>query len=196
MKMNKISTGIFAVAMAFACVACGNNKPAEATEGENAEVVTTTAMEIDDVLAQADSLVNQEITFQGVCTHACKHGATKIFMMGSDDTKTIRVEAGELGAFDTKCVSSLVEVTGKLVENRIDEAAIVKMEAAYKDNTAKQHGDGKAGCDSEKKALGVKGNTFEEKMADMRAKIASNKEKYGKEYISDYYVVASKYEIK
>lgn len=194
--MNKISTGIFAVAMTFACVACGNNKPADATEGETAEATVTTAMEIDDVLAQADSLVNQEITFQGVCTHACKHGATKIFMMGSDDTKTIRVQAGELGAFDTKCVSSLVEVTGKLLENRIDEAAIVKMEEAYKANTAQQHGDSKAGCDSEKKALGVKGDTFEEKIADMRAKIASNKEQFGKDYISDYYVVATKYEIK
>lgn len=193
--MNKISTGIFAVAMAFACVACGNNKQT-APEAVETETAASTAMEIDDVLAKADSLVNQNITFQGVCTHACKHGATKIFMMGSDDTKTIRVEAGELGSFDKKCVSSLVEVTGKLMENRIDEAAIVKMEEAYKANTAKQHGDGKGGCDSEKKALGLKGDTFEEKVTDMRAKIASNKEKYGKDYISDYYVVADKYEIK
>ena len=194
--MNKLTTSIFALALTFTCVACGNGQKTEPTEATATETPAATAMEIDDVLAQADSLVNQEITFQGVCTHACKHGATKIFMMGSDDTKTIRVEAGELGAFDTKCVSSLVVVTGKLVENRIDESAIVKMEEAYKANTAKQHGNGEAGCDSQKKALGVKGNTFEEKIADMRAKIASNKEKYGKEYISDYYVVASKYEIK
>ena len=193
--MNKLTIGILAAALTFAFASCGNSqKTAEQAPVEETSEVT--AMEIDDVLAQADSLVNQEITFQGVCTHACKHGATKIFMMGSDDTKTIRVQAGELGAFDTKCVSSLVEVTGKLLENRIDEAAIVKMEETYKANTAKQHGDSKAGCDSEKKALGVKGNTFEEKMADMRAKIASNKEKYGKEYISDYYVVATKYAIK
>ena len=193
--MNKLTIGILAAALTFAFASCGNSqKTAEQAPVEETSEVT--AMEIDDVLAQADSLVDQEITFQGVCTHACKHGATKIFMMGSDDTKTIRVQAGELGAFDTKCVSSLVEVTGKLLENRIDEAAIVKMEETYKANTAKQHGDSKAGCDSEKKALGVKGNTFEEKMADMRAKIASNKEKYGKEYISDYYVVATKYAIK
>ena len=194
--MNKFTTSIFATALAFTCVACGGNQNSTATEAEATETPAATIMEIDDVLAQADSLVNQEITFQGVCTHACKHGATKIFMMGSDDTKTIRVQAGELGAFDTKCVSSLVEVTGKLLENRIDEAAIVKMEEAYKANTAKQHGDSEAGCDSEKKAMGVKGNSPEEIFASYRAKIATNKEKYGKEYISDYYVVATKYEIK
>ena len=193
--MNKLTIGVFAAALSFACVSCGNSQKTAEQAPVEAETATV-VMEIDDVLAQADSLLNKEITFEGVCTHACKHGATKIFMMGSDDSKTIRVQAGELGAFDTKCVSSLVEVTGQLLENRIDEAAIVKMEENYKANTAKQHGDSKAGCDSEKKALGVKGNTFEEKMADMRAKIASNKEKYGKEYISDYYVVATKYAIK
>ena len=52
-----------------------------------------------------------------------------MFMMGSDDTKTIRVEAGELGSFDTKCVNSMVEVTGKLVEQRVDEAYLQKWEA-------------------------------------------------------------------
>ena len=195
--MKKITTSIIAVALAFTCVACGGStKENKDAQKDSTETAVSTAMEVDDVLAQADSLLNKEVTLQGVCTHACKHGATKIFLMGSDDTKTIRVQAGDFGAFDTKCVSSIVEVTGKLMENRIDEAAIVKMEEAYKSSTAKQHGDSKAGCDSEKKALGVEGNTFEEKMADMRAKIASNKEKYGKEYISDYYVVATKYEIK
>ena len=193
--MNKFTTSIFAAALAFTCVACGGNQKST-TEAAATETPAVAAMEIDDVLAQADSLVNQEITFQGVCTHACKHGATKIFMMGSDDTKTIRVQAGELGAFDTKCVSSLVEVTGKLLENKIDEAAIVKMEEAYQANTAKQHGESEAGCDSEKKAMGVKGNSPKEIFASYREKIAANKEKYGKDYISDYYVVATKYEIK
>ena len=194
--MNKFTTGILAAALAFSFAACGGNNASKEAQSTTDTVAVAAAMEVDDVLAQADSLVGQTFTFQGVCTHACKHGATKIFMMGSDDTKTIRVEAGDLGSFDKKCINSIVEVTGKMVENRITEATIVKMEEAYKANTAKQHGEGEGGCDSEKKALGVKGDTFAEKVADMRAKIAANKEKYGKEYISEFFVVASKYEIK
>ena len=90
---------------------------------------TAAVMSVDDLLARADSLVGQQVNFQGVCTHTCKHGATKMFMMGSDDTKTIRVEAGKLGAFDTKCINSMVEVTGTLVEQRIDEAYLQNWEA-------------------------------------------------------------------
>ena len=94
---------IIMAAMAFVFTSCGNNN-----DTSNAEQVqeAPVALEIDQVLASADTLANQEITMEGICTHTCKHGATKIFMMGSDDTKTIRVEAASLGSFDQKCINS------------------------------------------------------------------------------------------
>lgn len=180
-------------ATALTLTACsGGNK---STGTETAEVQTSAAQTVDDLLAHADSLVGQQVTFQGVCTHTCKHGATKMFMMGSDDTKTIRVEAGELGSFDTKCVNSMVEVTGTLVEQRIDEAYLQRWEAQVKAQTADTHGDGEAGCDSEKKARGETGNTPEERIADFRTKIAQRKADTGKDYLSFYYVEAQSYAI-
>lgn len=181
-------------AFALTFTACSGNQKQSGTE--TAETQTSAVLTIDDLLAHADSLVGQQVTFQGVCTHTCKHGATKMFMMGSDDTKTIRVEAGELGSFDTKCVNSMVEVTGKLVEQRVDEAYLQKWEAQLKSQTAKVHGDGEAGCDSEKKARGETGNTPEERIADFRAKIAQRKADTGKDYLSFYYVEAQSYAIK
>lgn len=74
---------------------------------ETAAVEQSGAMEIDSLLANAETLADQAVTIEGVCTHACKHGATKIFLMGSDDTQMIRVEAGKLCSFDTKCVNAL-----------------------------------------------------------------------------------------
>ena len=117
-------------------------------------------------------------------------------LLAHADSKTIRVEAGELGSFDTKCVNSMVEVTGKLVEQRVDEAYLQKWEAQLKSQTAKAHGDGEAGCDSEKKARGETGNTPEERIADFRAKIAQRKADTGKDYLSFYYVEAQSYAIK
>lgn len=61
------------------------------------EAAVGEALQIDDLLAGADSLAGKEVWIEGVCTHACKHGARKIFLMGSDDTQTIRVESGKLG---------------------------------------------------------------------------------------------------
>ena len=71
--------------------------------------------------------------------------------MGSDDTKTIRVEAGPLGSFDTKCINAIVTVTGTLKEQRVDEAYLQNWEAKLKAQTEKSHGETAAGCDSEKK---------------------------------------------
>lgn len=181
-----------AFALTFAACSGGNRT----TGTETTETQTSTALTIDDLLARADSLVDQQVTFQGVCTHTCKHGATKMFMMGTDDTKTIRVEAGELGSFDTKCINSMVEVTGVLREQRIDEAYLRQWKEQLKARTAKQHGNGEAGCDSEKKARGETGNTPEERIADFRAKIAQRKADTGRDYLSFYYVEAKDYAVK
>ena len=183
---------IIMAAMAFVFTSCGNNN---GTNNAEQAQETSLAMEIDEVLASADSLANQEITMEGICTHTCKHGATKIFMMGSDDTKTIRVEAASLGSFDQKCINSIVRVKGILREERVDEAYLQRWEASVAASVAEQHGEGEAGCDTEKAARGETGNTVAERIADFRQKIAARKEATGKEYLSFYFVEALAYEI-
>lgn len=183
--------------MAFSALtfsACSNNKKNDTQQAS--EATSSAALSIDEVLASADSLAGKEVTIQGICTHTCKHGATKIFLMGSDDTKTIRVEACKLGSFDSKCVNSIVEVKGTLVEDRIDEAYLQNWEKQLSTQTEKQHGDGEAGCDTEKKARGETGNTAQERIADFRAKIAQQKAQTGKDYLSFYHVDAASYDIK
>ena len=183
-----------AVAMIAAClvmVSCGGGKKQQAAE----EAVV--AMSIDDVMAKASGLVEQEVTIEGVCTHTCSHGAKKMFLVGSDDTKTLRIEAGELGAFDTKVVNNVVTVKGIIKEERIDEAYLVDWETRLKNQTEEKHGngEGEGGCDTEKNARGETANTAEGRIADFRAKIAAEKEATGKEYLSFYHVVATSYEI-
>ena len=185
---------IVAVAMIAAClvmVSCGGGKKQQAAE----EAVV--AMSIDDVMAKASGLVEQEVTIEGVCTHTCSHGAKKMFLVGSDDTKTLRIEAGELGAFDTKVVNNVVTVKGIIKEERIDEAYLVDWENRLKNQTEEKHGneEGEGGCDTEKNARGETANTAEGRIADFRAKIAAEKEATGKEYLSFYHVVATSYEI-
>lgn len=178
-------------AVAAMMTSCGTN-----TNNSNAAETTqeSTYMEIDDVLANADSLVNTEIALEGVCTHICSHGATKIFMMGSDDTKSLRIEAAKLGSFDQKCVNSIVKVNGILREERVDEAYLQRWEQTAA-AAAEQHGETEAGCDSEKNARGETGNTVAERIADFRTKIAQRKESVGKDYLSFYFVEALSYEI-
>lgn len=191
---TKLMVAAALIAAVTTMTSCGNsNKQSQTTQTE--QQASSTALSIDDLLAGADSLVNQVVTIEGICTHTCQHGATKMFLMGSDDTKTIRVEACELGSFDTKCVNAIVTVTGTLKEQRIDEAYLQNWEAKLKAQTAESHGETAAGCDSEKKARGETANTPEDRIADFRTKIAQRKAATGKDYLSFYYMEAASYEI-
>ena len=188
-----------ALCLVVACGAClltgcrGNNRKSMVSAAATA--AASDVLEIDDLLLAADSLVGQTVTIEGICTHTCKHGARKIFLMGSDDTQTIRVESGELGSFDPQCVNRIVRVTGRVDEERIDEAYLANWEAQAKARTAEKHGTTEAGCSTEKAARQETGNTVGERIADFRARIAARKAAEGKEYLSFYYVTAQSYEI-
>ena len=188
-----------ALAVALACgacasVSCGGNASTKAKTRQT-EAARPAALEIDELLASADSLAGKTVTIEGVCTHTCRHGARKIVLMGSDDTQTVRVESGELGSFDPQCVNRIVRVTGTLDEQRVDEAYLAAWEEQTKAQTGERHGTTEAGCDAEKAARQETGATVAERIADFRAKIAARKAAEGKDYLSFYYVTATSYEI-
>lgn len=195
MKTNKLMLSATAFLLLLAGVGCGNRTTKAESAVTAAEAAVGEALQIDDLLAGADSLAGKEVWIEGVCTHACKHGARKIFLMGSDDTQTIRVESGELGRFDPQCVNRIVRVTGTLDEQRVDEAYLTRWEAQLAGAAGEQHGTTEAGCDAEKAARQETGDSVQERIADFRARIAARKAAEGKEYLSFYYVTASSYEI-
>lgn len=168
--------------------ACGNKQ--QKSKADAAQPLT-----VDSLMAQADQLVGQTVTLQGLCTHTCKHGAKKIFLRGSDDSHTLRVDAGELGAFDTACVNKRVRIVGTLSEERIDEAYLQRWEERLKEDNAIQHGDSEAGCATEKNARQETADTADGRIADFRAKIAKRQAEEGKDYLSFYFVKATSYEI-
>lgn len=185
--------------MALGCLllaACGGRTAKQtANEGREPAVAAAEVLEVDALLASADDLSGRTVTVEGVCTHTCKHGARKIFLMGSDDTKTLRVESGELGHFDPQCVNRVVRVRGTLCEERVDEAYLARWEAAAAAGTDERHGQTEAGCDTEKNARGETSATVAGRIADFRRRIAERKAACGKEYLSFYYVEARSYEM-
>ena len=183
----RIKSLLIIIAVAFFAISCGNNGSKRA----NVEAV----VEVDALLSSAVEYTDKVIEVEGICTHICQHGGRKMFLMGSNDTKTIRIESGNLGAFDQKCQNSIVKVIGTLCEERIDEAYLQNWEAAVAAKSAEEHGDGESGCDTEKKARGETANTTSGRIADFRAKIAARKAAEGKEYLSFYYVIAESYEV-
>lgn len=193
---------IFIAALALSALAIqGCNSKKQKTEGtaqtgQNATVAQS-SLQVDDVLKSADSLAGKEVEIEGICTHICKHGGGKIFLMGSDDTKTIRIEAGkEFGSFKPETVNNIVRVKGKLVEERIDEAYLTQWEEKIKAQTEEKHGTTEAGCSSEQKARGeVPANNAADRISNFRKRIAERNEKEGKSYLSFYHIDATEYNI-
>lgn len=168
---------------------CGKSEQQNNTE----ETAQTEIWNVDSVLANAPSMIDREVTFEGVCAHACSHGATKIFLMGSDDSQSIRVEAAKLVAFDPKCVNSLVTVKGIVREERIDEEYLRQWEEMYK--KAPHGDDAEVGCESERAARGEAATTtIADQIADYRVQIAKRDSIEGKPYLSFYYVDALSYD--
>ena len=91
MKTRKLTIAIALMAITIIGTSCGNKQQKSASEATT-EQTASSALEIDSLLANAESLAGKEVTIEGVCTHTCKHGAKKIFLMGSDDTQVIRVK--------------------------------------------------------------------------------------------------------
>lgn len=187
--------GLVLLAMAI-LVGC-NAKGQKSQEGNEstAQETAVQVMTVDDILADAENIVGQEVTVEGVCTHICSHGGKKIFLMGSDDTKSLRVEASEaIGSFKPETVNSLVRVTGVVAEDRIDEAYLIQWETELANSTADAHEEGS--CTAEQKANNEKeAASVQERIANMRAKIAERTEKEGKAYISIYHLVGSAYTV-
>jgi len=186
---------------------CSGSKPAEQQEA------ATAVMDVDSVLTTAESYIDKQITVEGVCTHTCKHGATKIFLQGSDNTMVLRCEAAQLGSFSKECVHNVVRVTGYVRETRMDEAYLQNWQRQYEEAQMQQamaatmNGDGAlseeeqekvqtaTGCETESAARREQGNTIEEKIAHYREQIAARKAAEGKEYLSFFHIEATAYEV-
>ncbi|MDE6499698.1 MAG: hypothetical protein K2K83_03210 [Rikenella sp.] len=193
MKKQVLFSLALAGAMTLAACGSGTSSQNAAQTAENQSAPAAETMDVDSLLAVAETLVDQPIRVEGICTHTCAHGGTKIFLMGSDDTKTIRVEAGEkIGSFPQEVVNNIVTINGILREQRIDEAYLLQWEELARTQAEHKHGDAGAGCDSEQKARGeATGNvSTADRIAAFRQRIAQRKAAENKDYLSFYYIDA------
>ena len=178
--------------VAVCLASCGGSSKSAEAPAEQLEGIS-----VDEVMANPDSLVGDTIVIEGVVSHLCRQGGRKAFVAGNGDNVMLRCEAYPLMGepFAQESVHHPVRVKGVLREQRIDEDAILEMEkqnAVRLQNIAAENGEESA----ERAAQGqAELTTFNERMADYRAKIADSVAKGGNPYLSYYYLDAVSYEI-
>lgn len=193
MKRNLILLGAF-LCLTFS--SCNSNQKANEAKAET-EITKDSILQVNTLLTEGDKYAGKAVVVEGLCTHICKHGGGKMFLMGNTENDVIRIESSdETGKFPPEVVNTLVKVQGTLIEERIDEPYLQKWEEEIKAEMAK-HGESEGGCATEKAARqeAADANTPESRIADYRKRIAERNEKEGKDYLSFYHVLANKYEI-
>ena len=170
--------------LGFGLTSCGNAGKKQAAEVAPQTVVKTVDVEkakcLEDILSEAETLVGKEVVLKGKITHTCKQSGRRCFVVGKDETTSIRVEAkGNIGGFNRELIGSQVAIKGILRETRMTEKDIDALEAEYKKQQAEAK-EGEGHCDSELK--NVQG---------MRDWMKSNK----KEFYSIYYMDGMDFEV-
>lgn len=152
---------------------------------------------VDNILTTPDEYVGQTVTVKGKATHVCAKSGMKLFLEGSREVHTIRVESNStLGKFDKACVDNEVVVKGILVEEKITEADLKKMEEEIVENRSVTHGEDGEACETEQKAEGVAtGSSEMDRVNQFRERLAERKASEGKDYLSFYHIAANSYSV-
>jgi hypothetical protein len=107
---------------------CNSNQENKKVETKEIAKVQET-ISVDSLYNNLDALIDKEIKIIGTVDHVCKHSGKRAFIFGKDENKRIRIEAkGEIRGFDAELIGGDIEVVGKLVEKRLDQAYVEKVE--------------------------------------------------------------------
>ncbi len=205
--MNQMKKLIFTFMIALAFSACNNANQTASNNEENTETAPkeeVTVMTVDELLPQIDGLVGKEVVVAGDVDHVCKHGGTKMVILG--DSSDIHIKAtDESGNFRAdEVMDHRVIVTGIVDEFRVDEDYIAQKEAELEELKANAGGEETQEAEEEHDEKGMfpdNDTKHKKKVAGLEKQIAGLKKMLeeakaeGKDHVSFYSVKAESYVI-
>ena len=170
---HRIMKNLAFLAILFVIAATSCNTTSKKSDNQK----ETEIVLVDNLLDKADGLVDKNIKLKGHVTHTCKHSGKRAFLVGNDESFTVRVEAGgEITGFDQNLVGNTV-VSGILKERRLTKEYIDQWEEELQHKAE----DGSAeSCSTEMNNIN-----------DMRTWM----KEHGKDHYSVYYIDGISYEV-
>ena len=169
--MKKI---IILLVLATTILACKTEvKKAGTNNTTTVEKITETpSILLGEFDTKAGDFVNKEVKVTGIVDHICKHGGKKILLV--TDEGDVHITSEE--RFDEDLMGSELELTGIVLEERIDEAYLLKME----EDNIKSHSEGA----SNKEQFENKKKHVAEYRAKMEADGVNHISNYSLQYVS------------
>jgi hypothetical protein len=143
-------------------------------------------------MANPEQYIGKEITVEGMVTHVCQHGGKRLHLSETDSEVKLRVRAGEnIGQFERELEGSNVQLSGKFVEERMDQAYVDRLKSGEAEEGTHEHHEGEhheGEHEHEEEGQGVS----EEFIKEMQAKIDNSE----KGYVSEFWLESVKMEKK
>ncbi len=177
--MRKYILMAFAGIFCLSLLSCANGGK-QTQEKSEVKTVANNEFKVDDVLNVASDFIDQEVVITGHVSHTCKHSGKRCFLVGDNESFSVRVEAGgDIVGFNRELVGNTIKVTGILQERRLSQEYLSQWEEKLKAKAVKEDGSPET-CSAEMNNIN-----------DMRTWMEEN----GKDYYSIYYLNGTSYEV-
>jgi hypothetical protein len=158
----------------------GEQQQSASVDLKEATTANLKTYELNDLLSNAESLIDKTVKVRGYVTHTCKHSVKRCFIVGEDQKTSFRVEAGgEIGGFNRELTGSELEITGVVKERRLTKEYIDQYEKEVNEQKAEEDGSAET-CAAELSNI-----------QEMRNWMKTN----NKDYYSIYYMNGISYDV-
>ena len=194
--MYKIISLLFAMSLLFSC----GQQTKKSDLVSQQEVLP---LSVGDFLSDAGPFTDQTVKINGTVVHVCRHGGQRLFIVGEDGEKRIRITTGEdIPEFDVELEGVMIEVTGVVKELIIDETYLAEWEVEVTEGSKHDRGEGHEGGvghgDDHGESAGEEAVEAEEQMTQQLARIQELRDEIaesGKDHLSDYWIETIEYKV-
>ena len=193
--MYRIISFLFAVSL---LASCGQ----QSKKSETASDQEILPISVADFLTDATAFVDQAVEINGTVVHVCRHGGQRLFIIGEDGKKRVRITTGEdIAEFDVELEGSRVQVTGLVKELIIDETYLAEWEAEVLEGANHERGEGHEGGVGHGDDHGdsqEEDTDEEEQREDQLANIQKVRDEIaesGSDHLSDYWIETIVYKV-
>jgi len=168
--------GIVGLIMVFTILGCTGNQKENSRENDVASEVLT----VGQVMDSPGNYAENRITVEGMVTHVCRHGGKRLHLSASGSDLKLRVRTGEdVPPFERSLEGSTIHVSGKLSEERFDQAYLEKL---------KQGESRKGSHEEHENASSSSGGVSQAYINELEQRIQASE----KGYISQFWLTAEK----
>lgn len=147
------------------------------------------AITVDKLMNDESFSNNQDIAITGTVTHVCRHGGQRMFIIGDDPEKRLKITTGpKISEFQIDLEGREVEIKGKIEIQRIDEQYLNEWEEKVLGSEELQHDE----------ETGIHDGDHSSNLQDELDKINRYREQIsasGKNHLSFYSIVCENYEV-